>query len=132
MYGMKRLMAILLVVLYSSLNIVSAINLHYCHGKLISFSINKSAKSCCESNTEIQASCCSIISIELELDNNQLVQNSLEIQSVKAFSILYSVFSKYSDSKFLAKNISVFITDSPPGESVCDIYLLNNSFLIYG
>lgn len=129
---MKRITAILFIVLYSGLNIVSAVNLHYCHGKLVNFSINKPVESCCDSDLEIKATCCRNISIEVDIDNNQIVQNSLEVNSIRSILVLFTVLPKFNYSELLDTKPNNFISDSPPGKLHRSLFLLNNSFLFYG
>ncbi len=88
------------------------LSMHYCDGKLVSASINKEAKSCCDGS----GGCCQNKSFHFEVKDNYvgpvILENSKIIELDRLFSILF-----VSDIELLPeveKTFQAFNDSSPP------------------
>jgi hypothetical protein len=127
---MKRLIAILLSVIYFATTSVASISLHYCGGKFQGFYINKvEIKSCCGKKL-IKTNCCNnkIISIK------SLSKHTIEHEVISKINLPTPIFSEISSYKCFNKRFSTnFLTPSnnaPPNLNKVSIYLKNRILLI--
>jgi hypothetical protein len=127
---MRGFLAIIISILYISLSISAAINVHFCSGEIESVNINVVANICCCGADEMDSDCCKNESLILELDTDQTitsVQNILPEQIV----ILTLIIDRF---ELLAENNNDVITNNYfiPPPNIQPIWLLNCRFTFYG
>lgn len=132
MYRMKKVISILLLSFYLAISAVSAISWHYCHGKLVDFSVNKPAQSCCDDETQTKSSCCSDGYLEVDLDDNQISSNKLEINSVTEINLLNSITSEAKNNVKDCSHGNVIDLNASPDKLQSKVFILTQSFLFYG
>jgi len=125
----KKVLAILLLGFYVSLNAISAISMHYCHGNLVDVAINKSAESCCGSDANSK-SCCNDFYLEVDFDDERVIRSSTEIDGpvqVQTFFVTSECVLFFEETN----QTQSYKTSNPPGKEFTDLYLLTSAFLFY-
>jgi hypothetical protein len=127
---MKKIVAIITLVLYFSLSAIQVISLHFCHGELESLYFTNEKSSCCAATHTDHSACCEDVTIEVDFDTDHLVSESrIILESSEALNILHCIFTPAvieNDQDNLAE---VDLADKIPPPK---IYLLQHSFLFYG
>ncbi len=138
---MKRILSLLIMVLYLLPALGMTVSTHYCGGKLADVSLfgSKSRMSCsCAAITPkkvvfVKRKCCEQIIYSLKLDNQQLKQSELDHKSPEKEVLAEKQF----DFGFIRNTIIVmpeavlsYSPNLPPGRYKEPIYIQNDSFLI--
>lgn len=127
---MRKVIAITTFFLYICLSTIQVVSLHYCHGKLQSFAISKTAKSCCTLPDGKHVSCCEDIVIRVDFKSDHVYSERLSINEPFEFDIFSD---NYTELDIPVDNSIQLITEkslidfTPP-----DIYTLTHSYLFYG
>ena len=131
---MRKVLAILLVCIYTSLTVVSFVSLHFCHGHLKTITFSKTdANRGCNDHAKCSSSCCQNILISIDFEPDQSSAESFQYARIQECDI-HSDFSikpteNHAESfECLSENNS----NSPPLKVFNEIYLINHSFLFYG
>jgi hypothetical protein len=78
--SMRRALLISLAAFYLLLNCGAVLNIHFCCGKLVDWSLNSEASTCCDhEGAGIQKNCCKDISIVFQQDNSQETSKKLDV-----------------------------------------------------
>ncbi len=138
---MKRVISLIIMVLYLLPALGITVSAHYCSGKLADVSLlgSKSKMTCaCGANSakgkvSLKKKCCEQVSFSLKLDNQQLKQSTLDHKSPNAEILAV----KLVDFGFIRNTIIVmpkvalsYSPNLPPGRYKEPIYIQNDSFLI--
>lgn len=127
---MKKVTAILTLLLYFSLTAIQAVSLHYCHGELESLYLTSEKSACCAGTHVDHTTCCKDITIEVDFDTDHMVSESPGIHdSFFAIHTLYGLFTPHNTDivKDSQPEIDSSVKIPPP-----KIYCLQHSFLFYG
>lgn len=139
--GMKRILSLIIMVLYLFPAFGIRVSTHYCSGKLADVSLfgSKSKMNCsCGAITSknrvlAKRKCCEQLTYSLKLENQQLKQTAINFKSPDAgilkeqsyrFDLLRNTLTVLSK---VALNYS---PDLPPGRYSVPIYIQNDSFLL--
>ncbi len=137
---MKRILSLIIMVLYLLPALGMTVSTHYCGGKLADVSLfgSKPKMTCsCGAMTPknkilVKRKCCEQVVFSLKLDNQQLKQSTLDHKSPNAV-----LAEKQFDFGFIRNTIIVtpkvalsYSPDLPPGRYKEPIYIQNDSFLI--
>ena len=128
---MKRVVAILLIVLYASLNSVDVIGMHFCHGKLVDISLNETLESCCDNEAAFSAPCCDEVTIDVELEEDQLANQVLNPEPIKSLDLFAALQFMATEEIANTSLTYEFVDSSPPGDIRSDLYLVNQSLVLY-
>ncbi|MGE4586462.1 MAG: hypothetical protein AB7D05_03885 [Mangrovibacterium sp.] len=123
---MKKASHIILSVLLLSVTTGLTIYKHYCSGKLISTSILKEAKSCCDSDK-----CCKNEAETFQLDEDFSVSTNLEVPEsvqINLFAFALVVFNFNLEEGVL--NHELIIADSPPFSKIKTSLALKQAYLL--
>ncbi len=127
---MKKVVAILTLILYFSLSAIQAISLHYCHGELESLYLTSERSTCCADVHTDHATCCKDITIEVDFDTDHLVSETPGVHdSFDAIHTLYCLFTPYNTDIEKDPLVELDTSDKLPPPK---IYCLQHSFLFYG
>jgi hypothetical protein len=127
---MKKVVAIITLILYFTLSAIQVISLHFCHGELESLYFTSERSNCCAANHANHSTCCEDITIEVDFDTDHLISESLTLQEYSdALSILHSLFAPVVNDTEKDYRHCVDLSDKIPPPK---IYLLQHSFLFYG
>jgi hypothetical protein len=137
---MKRILSLIIMLLYLLPALGMTVSTHYCGGKLADVSLfgSKPKMNCsCGAMTPkkvlVKRKCCEQVIYSLKLDNQQLKQSALDHKNPD-----HKVFAeKQSDFGFIRNTISVipevalsYSPNLPPGRYKEPIYIQNDSFLL--
>ncbi len=128
---MKKVLSVILSILYFSLSSGASVSVHYCGGELESIKINSESEQCCCGLTEKANTCCKDHQFVLDIDTDEdiTINTNLTLNNV----ILYT-FSNYSIQLF--KDIEIventFINYKIPPPKLEPIWLFNCSLTYYG
>lgn len=130
-YTMKRIIAVILTVIYSALSSGAMVSLHYCGGEVESIRINSEAQSCCCSAEDFHSDCCENeeFVLHIDLDENLVIasNNKIELLTYIVFSDAVSeLFSETEKEEQQSINYTL-----PPPKSE-PIWLMNCTFTFYG
>jgi hypothetical protein len=98
------------------------ISMHYCGGKLVTTSIYKEAKSCCDGSK----GCCENKTFRYEIKNDYLNPINFENIKVETMDIKFSELSVFNTILFpeVKKTHKVFTDSSPPSSTHTRLSLL--------
>lgn len=126
---MKRLPAILLVLLYLSTNIGLGMNVHYCHGEVASVEFYSHQTHCCCGTMQMMQSCCDDRLLEFQIDDSQQAPAVLAAPDAPALAQV-DILIEQSIDPLVDKDVVPAANDPPPESP--PIYLLNCAFTFYG
>lgn len=138
---MKRILSLIIMVLYLLPAFGMTVSTHYCGGKLAHVSLfGSKPKMNCACNTPntqnrilVKNKCCEQFVYSLKLENQQLKQSTISFKSVDPAVLEETQFH------FDSVQHTVFVTleealsyapDLPPGRYKTPIYIQNDSFLL--
>ena len=138
---MKRIISLIIMVLYLLPALGITVSSHYCGGRLADVSLfgSKPKMSCVcgvtapKNNVHFKGKCCEQVVYSLKLDNQQIKQSALDLK-IPDPGVLGE---KHSDFLFVRNQVIVpsesalsYTPDLPPGRFKEPIYIQNDSFLI--
>lgn len=138
---MKRILSLIIMVLYLLPALGITVSTHYCSGKLADVSVFGSAskmKCSCgamapKNKVHFKRKCCEQVVYSLKLENQQLKQFTLDFKSPESGIIE----EKHFDFDFIRNTVIVpskvalsYTPNLPPGRYKEPIYIQNESFLI--
>lgn len=107
---LRKSVHIILVMLLLVSSTGVTFSMHYCGGELVSTSINKEAKTCCDGT----GGCCENKTMHIEIDDDYISSIVVE-NSIIELDILFPVlFALYSDLIPVEANVPITFNDSSP------------------
>lgn len=138
---MKRIISLIIMVLYLFPAVGLTVSTHYCGGKLADVSLfgSKTKMNCVcgamasKNKVHVKRKCCEQVIYSLKLENQQLKQPALDFKSPES-GILEE---KHFDFDYIRNRVIVpskvalsYAPNLPPGRYKEPIYIQNDSFLI--
>lgn len=108
---LRKLIHIILALFLVVTTMGLTFSMHYCHGELVSTSINKQAKSCCD-----DGGCCENKTLHFQIDDDYTCPLQIETKEIVQLDVLLPVISSFY-FEFLPQNeieTEVFVDTSPP------------------
>lgn len=137
---MKRILSLIIMVLYLLPAFGMTVSTHYCGGKLADVSLFGSKPkmncACSSSNTHsralVKSKCCEQFIYSLRLENQQLKQStiSFNVDPVILKEIAFHLISVQHQVFVTSKEVLSYVPDLPPGRYKAPIYIQNDSFLL--
>lgn len=128
---MKKIVVVIIALLYIGVSSGITLNLHHCMGKLVEIGLwqNETCDSCGEKKQS--HNCCST---QTQLVKISVDQNVDQIQTIKyvpvAIALLFDIYDLYILSESEQPTAFNFLYDSPPECSGTDLHIHNCTFLI--
>ena len=126
---MKKILALILSVVYLTSSVGATVHLHYCMDKLINWSFSDEGNKCKNCGMEKSGNCCK--------DENKFVKNSLDQSATGAIQLLqppaidtHISFTGVSDNCSFPSINEYPINHSPPVDDGVDIRIRNCVFRI--
>lgn len=139
--GMKRILSLVIMVLYLLPALGMTVSTHFCGGRLTDVALfGSTSKMSCSCGTAIphknplaQKKCCEQLTYSLKLGNQQLKQSVSIVKSADAEIATAKQFRfEFTRNQVIVRPNTVlnYIPDLPPGRYKEPIYIQNDSFLI--
>lgn len=114
---MGKVVAILILFMYSLLNTGANLHLHFCKGDLKHVGLGTTHEGCCPHNethheTTISSTCCSDENINFSLDDDHLVSSVLELNMISPEAIVE--FTPSFVQTEIERTVELSATDSAP------------------
>lgn len=128
---MRKIVSILVLLLYLGLSTVEVIQIHFCHGELEAVRLSAQTESCCEGMHNDHSSCCDDIVIDVDFENEHIFSAESEIKPNLLMTEVIREFDQLSDSDIRYDHVPLSVRrfSLPPPEPV---YLTTHSLLFYG
>lgn len=138
---MKRILSLIIMVLYLLPAFGMTVSTHYCGGKLADVSLFGSKPkmncACSTPNTQnrilVKNKCCEQFVYSLKLENQQLKQSTISFKNVDPVISEETQFhfnSAQPAAIVTLKEVLSYSPDLPPGRYKTPIYIQNDSFLL--
>lgn len=138
---MKRIISLIIMVLYLLPAIGMTVSTHYCGGKLADVSLfgSKPKMSCAcgatttKNNVQVNRKCCEQVVYSLKLDNQQLKQSTVNFKSPESgiLVVKHFRFDFIRSALIVPSKVALsYAPNLPPGRYKEPIYIKNDSLLI--
>lgn len=127
---MKKLLVILLLMVYGTASFGATVHFHYCCGKLKKVDFTLPKENSCSSKAHLMGSkpCCDDKQVELKIKSEQaaskVLQSTFHVEAIQPIQRAYFVLSPFQNKKLLPE---VF---APPPITTNSLFLLNCVFRI--
>ena len=127
---MKKIVAIVTLLIYLTLSVVQVVSIHLCHGELESIALLEENGECCEGMHACHTSCCEDIVIDVEFESDHIYSEEISVISLdQVVELSYSIHDLFPVEE---QNKLVLIPPPPEPRAQTKLYNLHNSFLFYG
>jgi len=140
---MKKILSILMLVVYFIPAVGIDINMHYCNGKLIDIAINQKTENCsCGIDVEegccskkqkapkLKKECCEFDSQLMKIQDFQSYQNISFKNLLQLNAVVFTVFSSVIEEGIELRYTDGIVEYPPPIKE--PLWLLHYSFIFYG
>lgn len=128
---MKKILAILLLIIYTSSAVGITVNFHYCQGQLakVSFLNFEGQKDCACNPQNMPKGCCKDDLVYQKADKHNVIQ-AVPLVKFISFSLELTPPYNYAIIPLVKSSIPQYLKDIPKRSCPEPVYLLNRVFLI--